>query len=80
VRYSVVLQGLRLVGLGTVCGLLLSSAISEVVAANLYGVSAHDPLVFAGVPAVLLAIAVLAAWLPAQRASRVDPQIALRAD
>jgi putative ABC transport system permease protein len=80
VRYSVVLQGLRLVGLGTVCGLFFSSAISDVVAANLYGVSAHDPLVFAGVPAVLLAIAVLAAWLPAQRASQVDPQIALRAD
>jgi predicted permease len=80
VRYAVVLQGLTLVALGTICGLALSSAISSVVAAKLYGVTAHDPLVFVGVPSVLLAIAVLAAWLPAQRASRIDPQIALRAD
>jgi ABC-type lipoprotein release transport system permease subunit len=46
----------------------------------LYGITPRDPLTFAGVVALLLLVAVGASWLPARRATRVDPMIALRAD
>jgi ABC-type antimicrobial peptide transport system permease subunit len=67
-----------LVGGGIVIGLLAASALARVLSSILYGVSAHDPLTFIVVPLALTAIALLAAWMPARRASRVDPIIALR--
>jgi predicted permease len=78
VRNLVVFQGMRLSIAGVVLGLLSAFGASRVLASLLFGVTARDPVVFIVVPAVLAAVALLAVWLPAQRASRVDPLIALR--
>jgi len=53
-------------------------ALSRYMTALLFGVAPRDPLVFAGVPALLAIIALLAVWIPALRASRIDPLDALR--
>jgi ABC-type antimicrobial peptide transport system permease subunit len=52
--------------------------VVQVIQSQLYGVSGHDPVVMVAVVAILLTVAALAAWLPARRATRVDPLIALR--
>jgi len=80
VKNMVVWQGMRLVLDGLVLGVAASLALSRFIAAFLYGVQAWDPLVFAGVPLVLGAVALLAVWWPARRASRVDPLLAMRAE
>jgi putative ABC transport system permease protein len=74
----VIRMGLRLVGIGVVLGLIASMALGRVIATQLWGVSAYDPSTLVGVPLVLLVTGLLACWLPARRASRVDPLIALR--
>lgn len=71
-------EGLSVVGVGLGLGLLLSFAVTRVLGGFLYGVTASDPLTFAGVPALLAAIALAAGYLPARRAARVDPMVALR--
>ncbi|PYV15222.1 MAG: hypothetical protein DMG07_10345, partial [Acidobacteria bacterium] len=71
-------QGARLVLVGLVLGVVCAVALSRLVAKLLYGVSADDPPTYAGVAALLGAVALLAAYLPARRASRVDPMVALR--
>jgi ABC-type antimicrobial peptide transport system permease subunit len=78
VRNMVVFQGLRLAVVGVVIGLAAAFALTRLIASLLFGVKAWDPLVFSAVPAVLIAVAFLAVWLPALRASRVDPIDALR--
>jgi predicted permease len=78
VKNMVVWQGMRLAILGVVIGVLASFALVRFISSFLYGITARDPLVFAGVPALLTLVALLAVWIPAQRASRVDPIIALR--
>jgi putative ABC transport system permease protein len=78
VRRMVVRQGVVLTGLGIVLGLVGAAALSRVMSSLLFGVSAMDPLTYAGVAAALAAVAVLASWLPALRAAGVDPSIALR--
>ncbi len=65
---------------GTVIGLAGSFACSRLLAQLLYGVSASDPLVYLGVPAFLLLTALLASYIPARRATRIDPLTALRCD
>jgi putative ABC transport system permease protein len=80
VRWMVVAQSLRLSLLGLALGLLGAIVLTRVMASQLYDVSATDPATFVGLSAVLLAVATLAALIPARRASAVDPAIALRAD
>jgi len=74
----VVGEGARLAGLGVVIGIAASFAITRVLASLLFGVSATDPVTFAGVAVLLTLIALLASYIPARRAMRLDPNIALR--
>jgi hypothetical protein len=69
-RRLVVDDGLRLVGIGLALGLVGAYFLASLLAAVLYEVRPHDPLVFVGVPAALLAICLLSVAVPAQRASR----------
>ena len=71
-------QALGPVVIGALVGVLGSAAVSELLSDALYGLGAHDPIAFIGVPLVLLGVAFLASYLPAHRASRVDPITALR--
>lgn len=73
-------RGLVLVAGGVVTGLIGAFLLSRLLSKMLYGVSTHDPLTFAFVPVVLGTIAMLATAIPAWRAARVDPVIALRAE
>ncbi|MBI5690053.1 MAG: ABC transporter permease [Verrucomicrobia bacterium] len=73
-------QGMRLALAGTVAGLALALAVTHLLAGFLYGVSPFDPLTFASVPFLLILVAALACYLPARRATRVDPVEALRAE
>jgi len=66
-------HGLRITGLGILGGLLLSVAAVRLVRGFLYGLSPFDPVVFAGAGAAWLIVAMPANWLPARRATRVDP-------
>jgi predicted permease len=70
--------GARLAALGIVLGLLAAWLVTRTMANFLYGVAATDPLTFAAVAALLMSVALLACYLPARRATRVDPMIALR--
>jgi putative ABC transport system permease protein len=67
-----------LTGLGVGVGLVLAFGLAHGVANLLYEVSPNDPLIFASITAAITAIAMLASWLPARRASRIDPMVALR--
>ena len=71
-------QGLRAAAIGVGLGAGGAYAMGRAIASLLYGVPAYDPLVFSGVAVVLLASAAAAAWLPARRAARTDPMVALR--
>ena len=79
VRSMVVLQGMRLAFVGLVLGVGGAFALSRYMNSMLFGVEPRDPLVFVGVPVLLAVIAFLAVWIPAGRASRIDPLGALRA-
>jgi len=79
-RRMVVLQGLRLAAAGVAIGIAASFWVTRLLANLLFGVKPRDPLVFAIAPLILIAAALAAAWLPALRISRIDPQRALRCD
>ncbi|HXY30259.1 MAG TPA: ABC transporter permease [Gemmatimonadaceae bacterium] len=76
----VVRQGMSMTGVGVLIGVALSLAMSRVMASLLFGVSSRDTITFALVLPLLGAVAFLACWLPARRAARVDPAVALRAE
>ena len=71
-------KGVALAGVGIVAGVLFSASTASLMASLLYGVRPHDPAVFLIVPLLLLAVAAVASYLPARRATKVDPMIALR--
>ncbi len=71
-------QGLTLTSIGLVLGLAGAFAVTGMISVLLYGISPTDPLTFAAISALLLAVAMLACYIPARRAARVDPMVALR--
>ena len=71
-------QGLRLTGLGIALGLAGALGLTRLLASQLYGVRATDPATLASVSGVLLLVALVASFLPARRAARVEPMNALR--
>ncbi|MGH9398411.1 MAG: ABC transporter permease, partial [Terriglobia bacterium] len=71
-------QGLLIVGAGVIVGVLVAAAVVRTMESYLFGVSAYDPLTFAGVVILLACVALLACYIPARRAAKVDPMVALR--
>jgi putative ABC transport system permease protein len=71
-------RGIRLAAIGLGIGLLLAFAMARLLASLLFGVSATDPVIFIGIPSLLAIVAIAACYLPARRAMRVDPIVALR--
>ena len=79
--WSLVLrQALAMVGMGILLGIVLSLVAGWWLSSELYGVSPGDPLTLIGAPLFLCGVAIVATLLPARRAARVDPLIALRAE
>jgi putative ABC transport system permease protein len=74
------LMGLKLIAIGAAVGLLASFGATRFIASQLTGVSPHDPLTLAGVIALMAVVGVAACFFPAQKASRVDPLVALRTE
>jgi len=71
-------QGVRLAVIGTVIGIAAGLGVAQIIANNLYGVTAHDPLTFIVTGCVVAVIALLASYIPARRAAKVEPMEALR--
>jgi ABC-type antimicrobial peptide transport system permease subunit len=71
---------MRLTLAGVAVGIAAAFGLTRLIASFLFGVKPWDPAVFLSVPLVLIAVALLAVWLPAARASKVDPMQALRAE
>jgi ABC-type antimicrobial peptide transport system permease subunit len=76
----VVRQGMVITGAGLVVGVVAAVVLSRFVAPLLYSVDALDPITFVGIPLLLGVVALAATYLPARRASRIDPMIAFKAD
>jgi len=71
-------QSLTLTGVGIVLGLAGGAAVTQLLTSMLFNVKATDPLTYLAVVALLFAVALLASYVPARRAMRVDPMVALR--
>jgi ABC-type antimicrobial peptide transport system permease subunit len=73
-------QGLQATGLGVIVGLGGAAAVNRLIAALLFGVQPTDPATLVAVILTIALVAAIASWLPAWRASRLDPNVVLRAD
>jgi ABC-type antimicrobial peptide transport system permease subunit len=80
VRNAVVREGMVPAATGVAAGFGIAFGLSRLLASALFGVKPHDPLVFGAIPIVLALVAIIAAWLPACRATRIDPAVALRCE
>jgi putative ABC transport system permease protein len=76
--WHVLKEGLWITAAGTLLGLVLALALAKMLGSFLYQVDAIDPLIFLAAPAILVAASVLACLVPARRASRIDPLVALK--
>lgn len=73
-------EGMKLASIGLLCGLVGALGLTRIMASLLFDVTPTDPWTFAGVSLLLLVVAAIACWLPARRAARVDPMVALRSE
>jgi len=80
IRKLVVWHGMRLALVGVGVGLAASFGLTRLIASFLFGVNSWDPMVFVSVPVLLTAVALVAVWLPANRAARLNPMQALRVE
>ena len=80
IAWPIVREALLMVGAGLAVGVPAALALARVVKSHLYGIAPHDPMTFAAGAILLLAVALVACWLPARRALKVDPLVALRAE
>jgi predicted permease len=80
IRLMMLRQGMRLLGGGLILGFAGAFALSRVIRSVLFGVSANDPFIYGAVTLVLAGAALFACWIPARRASRVNPIVTLRAE
>jgi ABC-type antimicrobial peptide transport system permease subunit len=78
VSRMVLRRGMILAGAGVIVGLVAAVGLTRLMSSLLYGVQPTDPITFAAVATLLLAVAFVASYLPASRASRTDPLVALR--
>jgi ABC-type antimicrobial peptide transport system permease subunit len=80
VRNQVLLQGVRMGAISAALGVAVATLLSRSMASLLYGVKAADPLTFATMTVVLMAVALAGCYVPARRATRVNPIVALKTD
>jgi ABC-type antimicrobial peptide transport system permease subunit len=79
-RNSVIRQCMHSAGIGIAVGVVAAAAFGSVLRSFLFGVTVHDPATFLAIPLLLSSAALIGAWIPARRAARIDPLIALRVD
>lgn len=78
VAWPILREALVLAGIGVAIGLPVALVLVRAIRVIFYGIEPHDPLTMVGVVVLMIAVATLAAWIPAQRASKIDPMEALR--